>query len=78
MTEAEIVSCAHQAVSFGYGTVVLQSGEDYGLTEDGVAALIARIKRETGLAVTLSLGERLPAELQMWREAGADRYSLAF
>ena len=40
--------------------------------------LIRRIKAETPLAVTLSLGEREEAELAAWREAGADRYLLRF
>ncbi len=78
MTETEIIACAQRAASFGYGTVVLQSGEDYGLTAEWVAKVVTRIKRETGLAVTLSLGERPPAELRLWREAGADRYLLRF
>ncbi len=30
------------------------------------------------LAITLSLGERLPDEFRLWREAGADRYLLRF
>jgi biotin synthase len=78
MTEDEIVACAHKARDFGYGTVVLQAGEDEGLTLEGVAAIVRRIKKETSRAVTLSLGERLPEELCAWSEAGADRYLLRF
>lgn len=78
MTEEEILDCAHQAVRFGYGTLVLQAGEDPGLTADGVGRLIQRIKHETPLAVTLSLGERSDDELLAWRRAGADRYLLRF
>lgn len=78
MTEDEIVACAHKARGFGYGTVVLQAGEDEGLTMAGVASIVERIKKETGLAVTLSLGERLPEELRVWSQAGADRYLLRF
>ena len=37
MSEDEILACARQAVEFGYGTVVLQSGEDPGLTADWMA-----------------------------------------
>ena len=36
------------------------------------------IKWETGLAVTLSLGERSAQEYARWREAGADRVLLRF
>ncbi len=78
MTESEIIDCAHQALSLGYGTVVLQAGEDYGITAEWLSAILRRIKRETGLAVTLSLGEREESELKMWRNAGADRYLLRF
>jgi biotin synthase len=78
MTADEILACAHQAVGFGYGTLVLQSGEDPGAEADWIADLVRRIKRETPLAVTLSLGEREPEELAAWRAAGADRYLLRF
>lgn len=78
MTEDEVLACARQAVELGYGTVVLQAGEDYGLTREGVSSMVRAIKRETGLAVTLSLGERPEADLVAWREAGADRYLLRF
>ena len=78
MTAEEILACAARAVEFGYGTVVLQSGEDPGLTCDFIADVVRAIKDRTPLAVTLSLGERDPDELAAWREAGADRYLLRF
>lgn len=78
MSEDEVLRCAHQAVEYGYGTVVLQSGEDPGIAADWVSRLIRRIKTETALAVTLSLGERDEAELAEWRRAGADRCLLRF
>ncbi len=78
MTEAEIIRCAHEAVARGYGTVVMQAGEDPQLTGPWMADVIRRLKRETPLAVTLSLGERSLGDLLAWREAGADRYLLRF
>jgi biotin synthase len=78
MTEDEIIACAHEAVSYGYGTVVMQAGEDYGLKTEWISHVVRRIKAETGLAVTLSLGERSEDELRAWHEAGADRYLLRF
>ena len=78
MTDEEIMDCVRRAVGFGYGTVVLQAGEDYGITREGMARLIRRIKAETPLAVTLSLGERPEEDLAAWREAGANRYLLRF
>jgi len=78
MTAGEVLDCARQAVDYGYGTVVLQSGEDYGITREWMADLIGAIKAETDLAVTLSLGERADEELRAWKDAGADRYLLRF
>jgi biotin synthase len=78
MRAEEILACARQARDFGYGTVVLQSGEDPELTCDRMAQLVRLIKAETPLAVTLSLGERDDEELAAWRQAGADRYLMRF
>jgi len=78
MQSNEILACAKQTVAFGYGTLVLQAGEDPGLDAQWVAGLIRTIKNSTPLAVTLSLGERTPAELELWRASGADRYLLRF
>ena len=78
MSEEEILECAHKAVGFGYGTVVMQAGEDYGITREWMSRQIRRIKAETSLAVTLSLGERPEEDLIEWRKAGADRYLIRF
>jgi biotin synthase len=74
----DVLDCARQARDLGYGTVVLQSGEDPEVTTDWVADVVRRIKAETGVAVTLSLGERAPEEFAAWKQAGADRYLLRF
>jgi len=78
MTREEIEQCALTAVQLGYGTVVMQAGEDDALTAEWIAEIVRWIKRETPLAVTLSLGERAKDELKLWRNAGADRYLLRF
>ncbi len=78
MTKDEILACARQGRDFGFGTIVLQGGEDPGVTGPFVADVIGAIKAETGAAVTLSLGERSEADLRSWRDAGADRYLLRF
>jgi biotin synthase len=78
MTREEVLECARQAEKFGYGTVVMQAGEDDQLTAEWIAEVVRTIKRTTTLAVTLSLGERTQEEFQMWRTAGADRYLLRF
>lgn len=78
LDDEAVLTGAAAARALGCGTVVLQAGEDPGLDAARVAGIVARIKGETGLAVTLSLGEREEAELARWREAGADRYLLRF
>jgi len=64
MTRDEIFDCARQAERL--------------LTAEWIAEIVRWIKRETTLAVTLSLGERKQDELRLWRAAGADRYLLRF
>ncbi len=78
LSAAEILACARTARLLGYGTVVMQSGEDPGLTREFIADVIRAIKAETGLAITLSLGERSDEELREWKMAGADRFLLRF
>lgn len=76
MTDAEILEAAMAVRASGISTLVLQSGEDSFYGTDKLCRLIESIKRETGLVVTLSLGERPRQDYQAFREAGADRYLL--
>ena len=76
MDAGAVMECARAVKRLGFGTVVLQSGEDPAWTGPDLAALVARVKGELGLAVTLSVGERAPGEYRLWRTAGADRYLL--
>jgi len=78
MSAGEILDCVRRAKRYGYGAVVLQAGEDYAIDTNWMTQIVRRIKRETPLAVTLSLGERTEKELAAWRKAGADRYLLRF
>ncbi len=78
MSREEIVECVGEIVRLGYGSVVMQSGEDPGLSRNFVSGIVREIKSSTGLAVTLSLGEREDEDLIKWKEAGADRYLLRF
>ncbi len=78
MGREEILRCADTADAAGLGTLVLQSGEDPGMTVEWLADVVRQTKARTGLAVTLSVGERAAADLRAWREAGADRYLLRF
>lgn len=78
MSADEILQCARQAETHGFGTVVLQSGEDPSVSFESIVTLIRRIKDETDLAITLSLGECKKETLTQWKEAGANRYLLRF
>lgn len=78
MSLEEILAVAHKAESLNYGTIVLQSGEDFGLDVQWLVKLVQQIKKETSLVITLSISERPLEELKALRESGADRYLLKF
>ena len=75
LTTEEILDFAGKARSYGYRTVVLQSGEDDYFTVDKMQYIIRKIK-ELDLAITLSVGEKSTSEYSAYKEAGADRYLL--
>lgn len=76
LAPSDIVAIAQQGALLGYHTVVLQSGEDAWYTADIMCRIIREIRSRTGLAITLSLGERTPEDYALMRDAGADRYLL--
>lgn len=71
----EIIELARKAQTYGYKTVVVQSGESEAYSQAEMIQVIRAIK-ELGMALTLSLGEKSRAEYQAYRDAGADRYLL--
>ncbi len=80
MTPGEIVAAAKQIAAAGTaGTLVLQSGETPGESDDEMEALLRRLKAELpGLALTLSVGNRPRETYARWKDAGMDRYLLRF
>jgi len=74
MTDGEVLEAAQAVQAADIPTLVLQSGEDSFYDTEKLCRLIASIKKETGLVITLSLGERPREDYQAFREAGADRY----
>lgn len=76
MMPEEILAAARQARQIGVRTLILQSGEDPWYDTTRVVALLQAIKQETGLKITLSLGERRPEEYVVFKRAGADNYLL--
>lgn len=71
-----IVAAGRKAAELGYGTVVLQSGEDTWYSAAIIADIVRQIKAACDVAVTLCVGERPREDYALWREAGADRYLL--
>ena len=75
MSEEEIINFAKKGVSYGYKTIVLQSGEDDFFDADRICKIIRQIKN-LDVALTLSIGEKSYDEYKAYKEAGANRYLL--
>lgn len=78
MSGEEIVEAAQNAKELGYGTVVLQSGEDSAFKTGALCRTVEKIKQATNLAVTLSVGEKTKEEFRQLKDAGSDRYLMRF
>ncbi len=76
MTADEIVNSISNFADDDIHTVVLQAGESAHITHQWVAELVGRIASETGLTITLSLGEWRDEIYREWLDAGATRYLL--
>jgi biotin synthase len=78
LTEEQVLDCARAAARLGYGSVVMQAGEDPHWGPARLVPVVQKIKAETGLAITLSVGEHSAEEYKTLRVAGADRFLLRF
>jgi len=79
MSEDEVLAVARRMDDWHQHTIVLQAGESASPVGDRrMESLIARIKAETPLAVTVSVGNRPREVYARWRAAGMDRYLLRF
>jgi len=76
LSAPEIIDAAKTADRLGYGTVVLQSGEDLAYTVFELCRIIEAIKKETRCVVTMAVGELSRADYAALKAAGADRYLL--
>ncbi len=76
MTVSQVVSAAAHAISLGFNTIVLQSGEDPQYDVDTLCTMVSEIKSIKNVAITLSIGERTEGEYQRLYDAGADRFLL--
>ncbi|MCX5817666.1 MAG: [FeFe] hydrogenase H-cluster radical SAM maturase HydE [Proteobacteria bacterium] len=78
MTSEEILTTARAMIFRQQTTVVLQSGETPGINDREIGNIILRIKEETPLAVTVSVGNRPYETYRYWKDCGMDRYLLRF
>lgn len=71
----DAVELAVSAEKVGYKTMVIQSGED-AYYDDKLVDIIREIKKNTDIAITLSVGEKPYDLYKEWKKAGADRFLL--
>lgn len=79
MSEDEIVSACEWSAEAGYGSVVLQGGEETSESQIRlVENVLGRLHAKYGdtLGITLSLGEQSEETYLRWKKAGAHRYLL--
>lgn len=78
MTVEEIMETALSMEQSNLSTIVLQSGEVPRIRDDEIGKIIRMIRKETSLAVTISVGNRTREIYRYWRDCGMDRYFLRF
>ncbi|MCT4564590.1 MAG: [FeFe] hydrogenase H-cluster radical SAM maturase HydE [Maledivibacter sp.] len=76
MGEDEIMEIVHHLHRIGLKTVILQSGEDLWWTPDKISYLVKRVKKETKMNITLSIGERPREEYELYKELGVNNFLL--
>jgi len=75
LEKEEILDSVRLIMKAGIQTCVLQAGED-GRPAEWIADVVREIRRISGMAITLSVGERARDDYHLWKEAGADRFLL--
>jgi biotin synthase len=78
LSHDEIFETASAMIHNQQTTVVLQAGEASMFSDKEFGRLISRIKEETPLSVTVSVGNRPYETYRYWRDCGMDRYLLRF
>ncbi len=76
LSDEEILESVSKIAACGIKTLVLQSGEEKNLEVGRLKQIIAAVKNDYDLAVTLMVGERTCQDYGIWKQAGADRYLL--
>ncbi|MBC9785005.1 [FeFe] hydrogenase H-cluster radical SAM maturase HydE [Heliobacterium chlorum] len=76
MDNEAILAAVGDVYALGIRTVILQSGEELPEATESLVELIKSIKKQFGLRITLSLGERSFEDYRAFRRAGANNYLL--
>jgi len=79
ISKEEVITSCQWAYEQGYGSIVLQAGENSAPAYiDFIAELLKEITSlsDTKLGITISLGEQTKEIYRLWKEAGAHRYLL--
>lgn len=79
LSDEEVLECALFAKNEGYGSIVIQAGENTSsVFTKRITHLIDKIMGLTNgeLGLTLSLGEQSKSVYKEWRDVGAERYLL--
>ncbi|SHL03192.1 [FeFe] hydrogenase H-cluster radical SAM maturase HydE [Desulforamulus aeronauticus] len=76
ISQEEIIEAARHAAELGYGTIVLQAGEDLHYSGEQLADMIRQVKEVGDFAITVCVGDRSREDYELMRKAGADRYLL--
>ena len=76
MNEEEIMEVVEYLNKIGLRTVILQSGEDHHWGTERLVELVKRIKKATGMRITLSVGEKSFEEYESLKKAGANNFLL--
>lgn len=78
MPKEEILQACKDMEKNGMTTVVIQAGEDSFLSKDYIGEILKEIKKDTHLAITLSLGDQTKETLIHWKDCGMDRYLIRY
>lgn len=76
MTDDEIINTAQEIKKLHFPTLTLRSGKDSFYPTNRICRLIEKIKNETGMIITLSIGERSTSDFQSFLQSGANRCHL--
>lgn len=73
----EIIKLAIESEKNNFKSITLESGDDEELKLTDIVGIIKEIKRNTGLSISLNIGEKTEEEYAELKKAGCDKYILS-